>query len=380
MSYSMKSRIRGIIREEIDKILQESNENVFVPTVEWMKMKYDEYNALCFGNKLPKCVLKIGPLSGFLMGSFVLASRKSVLRSTIMYDAESRKEGKWGVYHDSKKDRYIPITNSNIYTIFRPTIVLSTKFSSSEDVFENTLVHEMCHYFQFINNGDINVDNEYHGNDFDEIAEMIYRKTNGKLKITATSDELSQDSVSEDWVNKSGKYAVVCRKNNMDLGILLSSDQSLKYELSKYSDEWDGYEFYISYDPKLISRLIMHRFPSVRSYGFYNFFPGFNFNDYNFKLMSLNDFNGKLVYQNPKAVSYVVHRGNDPSDRFIIFMSNEKEAERCINLFNWGVLAKSKDPHVINELFNEFGKPSGSIKSGMFKYDEKLGNMIQNGV
>ena len=61
-------------------------------------------------------------------------------------------------------------------------------------------------------------------------------------------------------------------------------------------------------------------------------------------------------------------------------MSNEKEAEWGINVLHFVVEAKSKDPYVINEIFKKFGKPSGSFKRGIYYYDEKIANMIQNGV
>lgn len=150
--------------------LFEEIEGNMVPTKQWMEQKYNQFNQELFDGFLPNCRLiakKLGP------------------KHLGMYSTNS-------VYPNG------PVTRENIYDVAKPTIYLSTAYSAPEEDWENTLIHEMCHYYtQFDKEGNarkIDKENKGHGADFMNAAKMVSDRSGGKYTIQriATSEQSSR--------------------------------------------------------------------------------------------------------------------------------------------------------------------------------------------
>lgn len=158
-----------LIRENQMHLFEEIEGNM-VPTKQWMQTKYNQFNQELFDGFLPPCRLMTKKLAPKHLG---------------MYSTNS-------VYPKE------PVTRENIYDIARPTIYLTTAYSAPEEDWENTLIHEMCHYYtQFDKEGNarkIDKENKGHGADFMNAAKMVSDRSGGKYTIQriATSEQSSR--------------------------------------------------------------------------------------------------------------------------------------------------------------------------------------------
>ena len=150
--------------------LLEEIEGNMVPTKQWMQTKYNQFNQEIFDGFLPPCRLIAKKLGAKHLGMY----------STISANPD------------------FPVTRENIYDVARPTIYLTTAYSAPEEDWENTLIHEMCHYYtQFDEEGNarkINKENKGHGADFMNAAKMVSNKSGGKYTIQriATAEQSSR--------------------------------------------------------------------------------------------------------------------------------------------------------------------------------------------
>lgn len=158
-----------LIKESQIHLLEEIEGNM-VPTKQWMQAKYNQFNQELFDGFLPNCRLIAKKLAPKHLGMY----------STIPANPNS------------------PVTRENIYDVARPTIYLTTAYSAPEEDWENTLIHEMCHYYtQFDEEGNarkIDKENKGHGADFINAAKMVSDRSGGKYTIQriATAEQSSR--------------------------------------------------------------------------------------------------------------------------------------------------------------------------------------------
>ena len=135
-------KITRIIRESIFRLLTEEDSGVIEPTVAWVKQKYNEFNAKYFDNFLPKCSISVKPLGekagGVLAGTFRFMNTQGFINlgDSFMY---------------CKNGEYFKLDNKeNIYRLLKPTITINSKYKAPIKQLENTIIHEMCHYYTCI--------------------------------------------------------------------------------------------------------------------------------------------------------------------------------------------------------------------------------------
>lgn len=138
-----------------DKLDENENQiGNFRPNEEWMAQKYDEMNQKLFDGKLGKChfgIFTSGKGSqGNTLGYFTMDRRGLMMMgdgsmfvstpgSTISLYAGTS----WNSPHKW-------INYENFYDECNPTIKLNGNYSGNEENFLMTLVHEMCHYFNYM--------------------------------------------------------------------------------------------------------------------------------------------------------------------------------------------------------------------------------------
>lgn len=115
-----------------------------VATVDYIERKFDEFNKLMFGGRLPKIPIVLSDAKTFL-GVCVAKSKTLPNGLKQYYDYELR---------------------------------INTRIDLPEDVVEDTIIHEMIHYFIFYNNLH---DSSAHGNIFLGIMQSINDNFGRKL-------------------------------------------------------------------------------------------------------------------------------------------------------------------------------------------------------
>ena len=203
-----ESQLRCLLREN------EGSETI-EPTVSWVKSKYNEFNNKYFDGFLPKCSISVKPLGescGHVKaGTFRFMNSKG----SILY-------GGANVYYDSRNDRYEQINRDTIYRLLKPVITINSKYSAPPEQIENTIIHEMCHYYTFFNkDGSLRVadrENDMHGDDFMKAAEMVSEKSGGKIKINAllSSEDIKQYQASS-YFEKGGFKICLAEYNGIEI-------------------------------------------------------------------------------------------------------------------------------------------------------------------
>lgn len=234
--------LKQIVLESVKRIIKESvnenfnngdanggdvNNNVnFEPTEMWAKQKYDEFNKKYFNGFLPKCRIKVGPLKetdGTMKAGYMkMTSTGGFLTLDCYY---------------SERYGYMKINRDTINKTLKPVIAINSNYSAPEKSIENTLIHEMCHFYTWFNpDGSIRIpdkDNNLHGSDFMEIASKIQEISGGEIMIKQLIDaeEMSKYTASSTFNkdgykiclgNYNGKYVYWYTKDNFWIGFGMS--------------------------------------------------------------------------------------------------------------------------------------------------------------
>ena len=167
----------------------------FVPTVEWMAKKYWEMNEQVFNGELGDCdfgVFTTGRGSeGGVLGWFKITGRNIRVR---------RSTRRMFVRGWEDED----ITNYNFVELCKPRIELNGNYSGKEESFLTTLVHEMCHYYTYMN-GKAPV--QAHGREFKMACRMVQYSSGGRFTIqrVATAEQMSGLELSDEMKEKRQK-------------------------------------------------------------------------------------------------------------------------------------------------------------------------------
>lgn len=207
--------------DEFSQKLNDKMDKTFKPTREWMAAKYTEMNEQLFNGSLGNCSFDIfttgrgsqgGTLGWFkIKGSRILIER----RSRRMY-----KDG-W--------DR-IYINRSNFADLCYPTIELNGNYTGTEYGFLATLVHEMCHYYTYMNGY---APKQGHGPEFKEIGYIVSSRSNGLFTIQrlATAEEMSQLELSDEMKEKRAKR-LANKKSSVTAVLVFTVDGKVKLTMT----------------------------------------------------------------------------------------------------------------------------------------------------
>lgn len=129
-----------------------------IPTIEYVERKFNEFNALCFGGKLPLLPFKLSDARTFL--------------GMVQFYREKNADGTW---------RYFNF-------VFR----VSTKIDMPQEIVDDTILHEMIHYHILYNQLQ---DTAPHGELFLEMMRDINHRFNRNISVThkVTNEEHDRD-------------------------------------------------------------------------------------------------------------------------------------------------------------------------------------------
>lgn len=190
----------------------------FVPTEDWMEEKYQEMNGLLFNGELGDCQFSTfttgkgsqgGVLGWFKITGSNIKGRRSTRR----------------MFYRSWQGE-VDITRDNFVYYCQPKIELNANYHGKEESFLETLVHEMCHYYTYMNGF---MPRQSHGREFKQACAMVQVRSNGRFTIqrVATSEQMAGLELSDE-IKEKKKKRVENRKAKTTILIYWDKDGKTK--------------------------------------------------------------------------------------------------------------------------------------------------------
>ena len=229
--------IRILVRESEEDPTNDEPERGFRPTVEWMAQKYDEMNKRLFNGVLGPCSFDIFTTGrgseGKTLGKFSIKGQHIFVRraSRRLYKAD------WRGDIDVHKDNFVELCN--------PRILLNGHYSGTEHAFLGTLVHEMCHYYNYMDGW---CPTQAHGREFRNIAAVVSSRSDGEFTVQrlATAEEMKEYDLDDDMKakrerrlqsKKSRMMAVVIYRDTKDVELTLTTSPRIVDQIMDYYQE-----------------------------------------------------------------------------------------------------------------------------------------------
>ena len=212
-------------------------------TPQWLKDKYEEFNQLYFNSRLGDChfgLFTTGKGSkGNTLGHFFL-DRSKVYGS---FKVEKRSHRIYYINLQNPYDKKHYANRENFFELFHPTIELNGNYRWTEQGAEETLIHEMCHYYTYM---DGFYPTQGHGTEFRDIAALIAQRSDGRftVKRLATAEELTRVELDPEIKAQNDKrkqrkmensvVALIYTANN-EVRLLLASDNGVINTIIDYA-------------------------------------------------------------------------------------------------------------------------------------------------
>ena len=231
-------------------------DKTFKPTVEWMAKKYDEMNMKLFNNELNGCNFAIftrgAGSQGGVLGWFKITNNR-------IYANRSNRH----MYISDGWGNTTYINKANFVRICRPQIELNGNYTGTEHAFLATLVHEMCHYYTYMNGY---MPKQAHGREFKEIGMIVSSRSNGLFTIQrlATAEEMSELELNAEMKAKKDKRmankkstvsALVVFTKEGKVKLTISSNKNLLNMINKVENGERGDDVIITNDANVIDYL-----------------------------------------------------------------------------------------------------------------------------
>lgn len=229
-------------------------EKKFIPTPQWMKEKYDELNASLFMGKLGECgfnVFTTGRGSGgSVLGWFKITGHgiKIERRNGRMF-----RENYWDVEYVNK---------NNFVDLCKPVIELNGNYTGTEHGFMSTLVHEMCHYYNYMEGW---APKQAHGREFREIGYIVAARSNGMFTVQriASAEQMSELELNDEMKakkqqrlerKKASVNAIVVYRGTGHVELTISSNKMLIGTIQQSAERKEE-KFHVSNDANVIEFL-----------------------------------------------------------------------------------------------------------------------------
>ena len=271
----------------------------FKPTTEWMAQKYNEMNSQLFDNRLGECNFRVFTTGkgsqGRRLGCFGLENR-NVRVST--YTRRMFIPDNWR-YNEV-------IINQLNFEICRPYIALNGNYSATEEGWLNTLIHEMCHYYTYMNGI---CPKQSHGPEFRQIARYVSYKSNGTITIErlANAEKMSNFELDDEFKEKRERR--VQNKINR-LQCIIIETNSNEHELTLSSND-DVIKKVIDYNTNKCKRILWSADSNLIK-TLYDFGYKKNFRTYRYWTMNqdkwdkIKDFNFVTINEKTPAMANTV--------------------------------------------------------------------------
>jgi hypothetical protein len=166
------------------------------------------------------------------------------------------------MYQKIDESNNVYVDRNNFVEICKPKIGLNGNYYGTEQAFLGTLVHEMCHYYTYM---DGRSPKQGHGREFKYIGFVVSSRSNGMFNIQtlASAEEMRGFELNDEMKARKEKR-LANKKNSMSAvfiltgsyynGLITTSDQNLIDKV--YEEERKhGYDVVITKNPKVIEYL-----------------------------------------------------------------------------------------------------------------------------
>lgn len=234
--------------------LNEDIEKNFVPTPQWMKEKYDELNASLFMGRLGECGFNV-----FTTGRGAGGSVLGWFKITGYGVKIERRNGR--MFRENYWDREY-INKNNFVDICKPVIELNGNYTGTEHGFMSTLVHEMCHYYTYMDGW---APKQAHGREFREIGYIVAARSQGMFTVQriASAEQMSELELNDEMKakkqqrlerKKASVSAIVIYTKDGHVELTISSNKLLIGKIQKFAED-GNLKFYVSNDSDVIEFL-----------------------------------------------------------------------------------------------------------------------------
>lgn len=193
----------------------------FKPTVSWMEEKYNEFNESLFLNSLGDCIFRVKPISDKAYGRFQLTGSDLYIE---------RWSGRLyiNIPYGQIGNKYV--NSENFFQKAQPMITLNENYLATDEAWENTLVHEMCHYYTY---KDGRVPKQGHGPEFRRIADRVAMYSDGRFSIQrlATAEESNNYELDQNEVDRLEK-----KFSNIIVILVYRQNGSVEMTITKKKD------------------------------------------------------------------------------------------------------------------------------------------------
>lgn len=339
-------RLKYIINESLRKythLLTEADDK-FRPTSEWMQKWYPIMNDELFNGSLGSCVLDVFTTGegskGNTLGWFSMKTKNLYIENRTHRLYKDRGYGKTYV------------NNGNFVSLCNPTIKLNANYSATEQGWLDTLVHEMCHYYTYMNGF---APKQAHGPEFRNIAAIVARKSNGKFPIERLASAEKMENFELDTTvadkRKNRINALVSFKPNNQIWLTTTTSKSLCDRIAKLEKERGTKDIRLYTDKSFLDLLFSKiRFKNFRSYRYYSLenYPDIanKLNDFPYEEMNgtakqtdtsvLND-----IISGNKIKDEIINKIADESMRYHDYYTDEDEWESINYIKNFSVSFKT---------------------------------------
>lgn len=335
----------------------------FSPTVSWMYLRYYELNELLFNNKLGYCNFQIftsGKGSeGRVLGTFRM-------RPNIKYNIDTRRMSYENEFN------HITINSDNFVSICKPVISLNGNYTGTEYAFLTTLIHEMCHYYNYMDG--IAPYGGSHGREFENAVYFASSNSNGLFpyKDILTSENVMSNFVLNDKLQqkknkrienkKSSMYAILDYRMNGKICLTTTKSKSLIDKIMDFSNRHannPSKQIIISNDPQLINLLYNEGYrTAMRSWSYYDVT--------NDNWLSLLDTIDKKVFNNPNI------NDNKKYNMKQTIKLTESQLKRLISESVRQLLEYNINNRIINESYCYLDRSDDTIRFEDIIYDSPL--------
>jgi predicted SprT family Zn-dependent metalloprotease len=228
-------------------------DKTFVPDASWMAQKYDEMNAMLFNGKLGACEFGIFTTGrgsgGGVLGWFEMRG------ANLKADRYNRR-----MFADTFAGKEY-INKDNFVEICKPKIELNGNYRGTEHGFLCTLVHEMCHYYTYMNGW---APTQAHGREFRDIGMVVASRSNGLFTVQrlASAEQMSEMELNDEMKAKKEKR-LVSKKASMSAVVVFMPDGSIQLTTTSSQPLIGKIKFYRGSDDKTGTILDKKYWPTV---------------------------------------------------------------------------------------------------------------------
>lgn len=238
-SQKPQSDLKKLDENDVSEIagIENDNDINFKPDIAWIRRMYNEMNRKLFDYRLGHCdfdIFKKGAGSqGHVLGFFTFGRGVRMNRlNRHMFVVEA-----------SGNIQYINYENFPL--ICRPRIELNGNYHGKQSSFLNTLVHEMCHYWTYMNGFS---PSDAHGAEFMRAARMVQENSGGTMEIgkVASAEEMEGYQLDQNIADRNMKrtqtrqsrsYLVIVVQNKNTVYMSMISSLSVVEKIVDYYRE-----------------------------------------------------------------------------------------------------------------------------------------------